>query len=354
MALFKRNIIFKETPLSEFPSGKFYDLHGFVYRAQLNTELKAKHLDDPAFFMYKLKDVYLDPKTYAIYDMKRQLICHAEIALKGAATKTEVALSSEHFDKCATYDTGYLVGESKNYYHWLINYAPRLFFREELRISSPIVLSSNKSKFVDQTLEALSIEPSALLLIDPQKLTFFKELIVPCFIQNPIHAPTLLSYLRRRLIGWDRISAPDANRRIYLSRQDDLQAKRVNPPRMVLNEKDVTSGLESIGYETIKPGNLSLQDQISLFSESSHIIAPHGAALTNLLFCRPGFSVIEFQHPKAYTAVFWELAKLSGSKRYDVLQTETSEDHLQSVSTPYGYSLTVSLDKLSQTVLKHV
>ena len=49
-----------------------------------------------------------------------------------------------------------------------------------------------------------------------------------------------------------------------------------------------------------KPELLSFKNQIKLFNTSSIIIGAHGAAFTNIIFCKPGTKIIEIipsDHP---------------------------------------------------------
>jgi capsular polysaccharide biosynthesis protein len=48
-------------------------------------------------------------------------------------------------------------------------------------------------------------------------------------------------------------------------------------------------------------------DQIRLFSEAELIVAPHGGALTNLLFAEPGTAVVELFAPDYVQGCYWKL-----------------------------------------------
>ena len=47
----------------------------------------------------------------------------------------------------------------------------------------------------------------------------------------------------------------------------------------------------------------SVREQVALFHQADVIVAPAGAALANVLFCRPGAKVIELQ-PSNFTGVW--------------------------------------------------
>ena len=53
-------------------------------------------------------------------------------------------------------------------------------------------------------------------------------------------------------------------------------------------------------FEIHKPETISFKNQINLFRNSSIIIGAHGAAFTNIIFCKPGTKIIEIipkDHP---------------------------------------------------------
>ena len=49
------------------------------------------------------------------------------------------------------------------------------------------------------------------------------------------------------------------------------------------------------GWEFVQLEKLPVGEQMQLFAEAKSIIAPHGAGLTNLLWCAPDTKVLEFQ-----------------------------------------------------------
>jgi len=80
------------------------------------------------------------------------------------------------------------------------------------------------------------------------------------------------------------------SKRIYISRGDAHY-------RYITNEKEVMEALTKIGFHCLSLKGMSFIDQISLFYHADTILSIHGAALTNLIFCKPDTRVIEFATP---------------------------------------------------------
>jgi capsular polysaccharide biosynthesis protein len=88
----------------------------------------------------------------------------------------------------------------------------------------------------------------------------------------------LADWYRARLWGKD---AGKARRRLYLRRGAGLR-------RRVLNEDELLAALEPHGFVSVQPERLSFEEQVDLFSQAEIVVAPVGAALTNMLFMPPG------------------------------------------------------------------
>jgi len=90
------------------------------------------------------------------------------------------------------------------------------------------------------------------------------------------------------------ISPPPAGpgRRLYLSREG-AAIRKVN------NESAVVAMLSRYGFEFVETGAIPFSQQAELFLSADIIVAAHGAALTNLMFCRPGTRVLSFS-PAGY------------------------------------------------------
>lgn len=80
------------------------------------------------------------------------------------------------------------------------------------------------------------------------------------------------------------------DRKLYISRSDSVR-RRVN------GEHKLIKVLNELGYEVVVLEGLEIKAQAELFASASHIIAPHGSGLSNLVWCKPGTKVLEmFDH----------------------------------------------------------
>ena len=61
--------------------------------------------------------------------------------------------------------------------------------------------------------------------------------------------------------------------------------------RLLLNEDEIWALLQPLGFERVDPAEVDNAEQV--FSEAEAVVGAHGAALTNLLFCKPGTKVLE-------------------------------------------------------------
>lgn len=73
---------------------------------------------------------------------------------------------------------------------------------------------------------------------------------------------------------------------LYLSRNEAGMRK-------VLNEDEILPGLKDMGFRVMRASKMSLVEQIEAFRQARVVLSAHGAGLTNILFCRPGTTLIE-------------------------------------------------------------
>lgn len=65
--------------------------------------------------------------------------------------------------------------------------------------------------------------------------------------------------------------------------------------RVLKNEKELEDTLIDSGFQSIYPEQLSVQEQIKVFSSAGVIVGPSGSALFNCVYCHPGTVVIDIE-----------------------------------------------------------
>jgi capsular polysaccharide biosynthesis protein len=85
---------------------------------------------------------------------------------------------------------------------------------------------------------------------------------------------------------------------------------------------------------------MSFADQMQLFESAACIVAPHGAGLANLVFCKTDTSVIEIFPPAPVNVCYWLLSQQVSLLYHYILGEPDSP----------GPDIRVDLNKLEHTV----
>lgn len=238
---------------------------------------------------------------------------------------------------------GYLSNvEPSNYYHWMCRTLPlvriykKFFDLQEINffyIGQPPLF-----EFQSETLSRVGIQMEQIVQQACTSDRMIAAISNRCsrFSSAPIHWE---NFAFTRGLFHREIAANKgvAKKRLYVARGS------VNR-RRVINEAEILHLLEDYGFERITMDGKSLQQQVKLFSQAEAIVAPHGAALTNLLFVQPETTVIELLPYGYVNNCFYTLASYADA-RYFYLQCEKTK---QVGVNQHHLDLNVNLDKLNQ------
>lgn len=195
----------------------------------------------------------------------------------------------------ATITSGY----SESYYHWMFDLLPRLALLERAGIRFDHLLAPAATRFQRETLAAAGIGSDVLVEYRPTSYFDCETLVMPSMPGTPGQSPLwAIDYLRG--LFREHIEGQRKTRRLYVSRADTNRRK-------LANEDELRTALEPYGFEWINPGGLSVAQQAEMFAQAEVVVAPHGGALTNLVFAQRGAKVVEL-FPPGYTPVcFWTI-----------------------------------------------
>jgi capsular polysaccharide biosynthesis protein len=100
-------------------------------------------------------------------------------------------------------------------------------------------------------------------------------------------------------------SSARAHEVIYVSRED-------TPKRKMLNEAELCDRLKAEGVEIMVPSGYSIAEQIEIFRNAKTVIGPHGAGLTNVVFCQQGATLYEIMRDRGLNPSIAHLAHSTG------------------------------------------
>jgi hypothetical protein len=215
-------------------------------------------------------------------------------------------------------------GHDANYFHWLVECLPKLLWINSLPEfqEAPLLIPAGLHKNLMAALERVNVNHRDVVYLEPGTACRVERLIYPSALSRVVDryegAPVFnvdivlshrwLARLAQRLTSSvHRQGRPW--RKIYLSRRKGY--------RLLANWEEMELKLLEQGFEIVELEGASLDFQIELFSQAAVIVSPTGAALTNLLFCRPGTKVIIFMSNHEVTNLyFW--SNLGAVRHLDV------------------------------------
>lgn len=198
-----------------------------------------------------------------------------------------------------------------NYYHYVMDLLTRWATFEETMpgVRPDAIYANTNTRFARELLELAGLGDLPVIEATKHACVRADRLLVPSLDNAGLKAPPdHTSWLRSRLPA--RGTGPA---RIYVTR-----GRRRNS-RRVVNEDEVLSVLRPLGFSVFDPGEHPVQEQIDVFSSADVIVAPHGAALTNLNFCSPGVRVLELFAPRYLNEGMWAILANVPSSRYRYL-----------------------------------
>lgn len=99
--------------------------------------------------------------------------------------------------------------------------------------------------------------------------------------------------IRERCMGEQHVSYE----KIFVSRRTFTQKVRY---RGLLNEDELIEALEYRGFVTIEPETLDFMTQVRIFASARVVVGLGGAAMFNVIFCRPGTAVVSIEGSPAF------------------------------------------------------
>ncbi|MGB3511466.1 MAG: tetratricopeptide repeat protein, partial [Microcoleaceae cyanobacterium] len=234
----------------------------------------------------------------------------------------------------------------KIYFHWMIDTVIRIFLLQKsaLKIDKYVFDGCNK-RFNQETLKALKISSEQIIKSQFYPHIQAKELVVPSFTakQDTLRSTKWgCKFLRNLFLTPENIAKSSGKpERIYITRK---QASW----RRVINEQEVVNWLDQFGFIRITLESMSVAEQVSYMVAAKVIISPHGAGLTNLVFCSQGTKVIEFFSPKYVKHTYWEISGFCGLEYYYFIGEKIESNNSEEL--PWEPDIIVNIDKLLETI----
>lgn len=94
--------------------------------------------------------------------------------------------------------------------------------------------------------------------------------------------------------------------------------------RQLHNEGEIARRLSNCGYWSVNPGQMSLDQQIRLFSRAKLVVGVIGAAMTNIAFCRTGTRAILLVPGAFPDTFFWFIAQHKGLSYLEIRGDQTT------------------------------
>lgn len=214
-----------------------------------------------------------------------------------------------------------------NYYHWTVECLMRVRllekYGEETGIYPVLLVPQDRSPWMDESLELLDYSGEVVGL--KGGITKVETLVVPTF-PDPI--PCECFWIRDRMkSGLETTDNP--GRRIFIAREDATV-------RRIANRDAVQQVLDRYDIDTFLLEELSVKEQVALFSDAELVIGPHGAGLTNILYGED-LTVVELFGDKTM-ATFDRLAE---NMNHDYRYLQCEQD---------GLDIRVDVDELDETL----
>lgn len=224
------------------------------------------------------------------------------------------------------------------YAHWLLEELPRLLTPGVAECDT--VLAHATTGYSRHALDLLHLRGKVR---EPKRYEHLccEQLTVPSLIGQPGFPTPRVGQVLQDFVGEIASKSIHSGERLYISRE---KARR----RRVTNEAEVWALLQRMGFEKLHTEDLTWFAQIEVFRRAKIIIAPHGAGLANIVFCRPGTIVIELFNRSYVNGGYWRLAAVQKLEYRAIVPS--GEEPLGARLDANSLDMAVDVKELTKTV----
>ena len=286
------------------------------FKNNINTEVIEKR----AWFLKEARYIYGHSGTIITSDDK--IFLPLSPADFYRTHKTHQSFYLTKLPKMAIFKKVILVdtfrADENNYCHWLRDHISRFFWLKKLDIDFSeytLIATNGTAGFCESTRESLICGgfnfKEWLFTVDFRHF-YADEIIVPPYVNVELKGGIFdieeILFLRKFWLK-PTISIVETYDKIYLSRRN--ATRRYTPAQAELAERLADYGVKEVFLE-----NMTVFEQATMLNNATLIIGLHGAALTNLIFCKPGVTVIEIFGADQMVSHFWSIAEKLGLNYY--------------------------------------
>lgn len=197
---------------------------------------------------------------------------------------------------------------TNNYWHWMAQSLPAILqcidMLKEAGSGDYGLLLPHRRHYVVETLQMLGLDQVPLVevpadgILDIKRVAYCEMLCTAAFTPNKYRGKVRSSILAGKMdIG---------PKKVYLSRSDTAL-------RPVRNEAELQAYLQEQGFTIVNAGKYSVAEQASIVNGADVVVGPHGANLTNLLFCREEANALELAQNSHLNTGPGSLMKVAGA-----------------------------------------
>lgn len=250
--------------------------------------------------MIMSRGVVLSDEFTHVYADKMSL--NKRIAKNVDLNKQTVLLSYHYYRKLPINEAFNLTGIfAFNYYHFLINLLPKLYYLYQCEEYDNIPLLIDKRAYENfkPIIDMYNIHNRKIICVTSDTAMKVKRLIVTsnCAwhdryvlekyypIAGHVYDNNAMQFVRQHAL--QIVENNETGKRVYISRHK-LSEER----RRLVNEDEVEAIFHRYGFITVYPEELSFREQVKLFSETEVFAGVTGAAFTNTIFLPSNATII--------------------------------------------------------------
>jgi capsular polysaccharide biosynthesis protein len=243
-----------------------------------------------------------------------------------------------------------------NYAHWITEVLPRinLFCRAGRFPDGPVIIDEGLHPNLMESLCTVTGTNRDIVILPRGRCARVQQLAhvsvtgyVPfqrrsTRIKNHSHgrfSPFALQSLRQSLA--EKIKTPSGlqTRRVFVKRNSGV--------RNIINADEIEGLLIANGYTVVEPEQLTFAQQVALFSNVDVVVGATGAAMANLIFCKPTTKIIILISCHRHTSYwYWQNMAYSIGNRISYVLGKTTWSALPDIHSDYHISPSDLIDAI--------